>query len=51
LASVGAANKEKPLPHKLCNFRSSLRACPASSASMSAFFQYMIWYVPKSEKV
>jgi len=32
------ANREKPLPHKLCSFTSSLCACPASSASMECIF-------------
>ena len=46
-----AANREKPLPHKLCSFTSSLCTCPASSASTvySVFFRHMVWYGPTSE--
>jgi len=29
------ANKQKPFPHKLCSFMSSLYACPAGSASIA----------------
>jgi len=45
------ANREKPHPHKLCIFTSSLCICPASSASTvySVFFQHMVWYGPTSE--
>ena len=32
------ASKEKPLPHKLCSFTSSLHAFPASSASTECIF-------------
>jgi len=47
LASMRTANREKPLPNKLCSFTSSLCACPASSASShSAFFQHMVWFGP-----
>jgi len=44
-------NREKPLPHNLCSFTSSLCTCPASSASTvnSVFFQHMVWYGPTSE--
>jgi len=40
------ANREKPLPHKLCCFTSSLCACPASSASIECIFSTydLIWY-------
>jgi len=36
---VRLGNKQKKtLPHKLCSFTSSLRACPASSASIECIF-------------
>ena len=35
LARMRTANREKPFPHKLCSFMSSLSACPASSASIA----------------
>jgi len=38
LASMHTANREKPLPHKLCSFMSSSRACPGSSASTECIF-------------
>jgi len=31
LARMRTANREKPLPHKLCSSTSSLCGCPASS--------------------
>ena len=34
LARMRTANREKPPPHKLCRFTSSLCTCPASSASI-----------------
>jgi len=39
------ANREKPLPHKLCSFTSSLCACPASSASIECIFSIydLVW--------
>ena len=37
-----AHHREKPLPHKLCSFTSSLCACPASSASIMYIFN--IWF-------
>ena len=44
------ANREKPLPHKLCSFTLSLCACLASLASMECIFQHMRWYGPSSGK-
>jgi len=32
------ANREKPLPHKFCSFKSSLCACHASSAYIDCIF-------------
>jgi len=32
------ANREKPLPHNLCSFTSSISACPASSESVEFVF-------------
>jgi len=32
-ARMRTTNREKPLPHKLCSFTSSLCTCPASSTS------------------
>jgi len=39
------ANREKPLPHKLCSFTSSLCTCPASSASIECIFSTyrLVW--------
>jgi len=34
LARMCTGNREKPLPHILCSFTSSLCTCPASSASI-----------------
>ena len=36
LARMRTANREKPLPRKLCSFTSRLCTCPASSTSMQA---------------
>jgi len=41
-ASMPTANREKPLPHKLCDFTSSLCACCPSSASIECIFS--IWF-------
>ena len=38
LASMCTTNREKPFPHKLSSFMSSLCACPASSASTECIF-------------
>jgi len=39
------AIREKPLPHKLCSFMSSLCECPASSASVECIFAIydLVW--------
>jgi len=39
------ANREKPLPHKLCSFTSSLCTYPASSASVWCIFSIygLVW--------
>jgi len=39
------ANGEKPFPHKLCSFMSTLCACPASSASIECIFSTydLVW--------
>jgi len=42
------AHREKPLPHKLCRFTSSLHALLVQHL-YSEFFQYMIWHGPTSE--
>jgi len=34
MARLRTGNREKPPPHKLCSFTSSLCACSASSASI-----------------
>ena len=45
LASMRAANREKPLAHKLRSFKSSLCTCPASSASIECIFSVyrLVW--------
>jgi len=43
--SCNAWQVEKPFPHKLCSFMSSLCACPASSPSLECIFSTydLVW--------
>jgi len=47
------ADKEKPLPHKLCRFTSSLCSLHALLVQhlYSEFFQHVVWYGPTPETV
>jgi len=53
LASMHTADREKPLPRKLCRFTSSLRSVHALLLQhlFSEFFQLMVLHGPASETV
>ena len=46
--NMHTADKEKPLPHKLCRFTSSLHALLVQHFLVN-FFNIMVWYGPTSE--